>query len=377
MANLTEYDVQRLLDEPTAAVRAEAVAKVADLHRRRTLTASERSLAEEIFRIMVHDADASVRAALSEHLKHNPAVPHDVAMELARDVEEVAAPMLHFSLVFSDKDLIDLIRTRSHAHQQAIAGRAAVSEAVASEIVDHGDAQAVTTLVRNPGAEVSERVGAKIIDLFSGSELVMDEMAQRPALPPKLAERMVTLVSENMRLHLAAAAKMPPAVSERLIALARERATLDLLPADAPEHEVVAFVEQLHLKDRLTPSLLLRALCTGEPAFFEAGLAQLCDIPMGNARQLVHDDGSRGLPSICMTASLPEQMFPAVRLAVDTIRETAFDGAADGRPHFRHSVVDAFALYLKGVAPDSVESLLARLDSSDYMLANTPDVASG
>ncbi len=54
-------------------------------------------MAEQIFRIMVKDAEVRVREALAINLKENPNVPHDVAVTLAKDVDQVALPVLRFS----------------------------------------------------------------------------------------------------------------------------------------------------------------------------------------------------------------------------------------------------------------------------------------
>eukprot|EP00658_Telonema_sp_P-2_P045855 TRINITY_DN33877_c0_g1_i1.p1 TRINITY_DN33877_c0_g1~~TRINITY_DN33877_c0_g1_i1.p1 ORF type:complete len:170 (-),score=13.33 TRINITY_DN33877_c0_g1_i1:98-607(-) len=92
------------------------------------LTESERQIAEDIFRVMLRDAAVRVRQALSESLKDNPDVPHDVAASLAQDVDEVAMPVIEFSSVLTDKDLIDIVRTRGTDVQKVVAGRRDVSE---------------------------------------------------------------------------------------------------------------------------------------------------------------------------------------------------------------------------------------------------------
>ena len=48
-------------------------------------------------------------------------------------------------------------------------------------------------------------------------------------------------------------------------------------------------VTQLRAKGRLTPALILRALCMGEIRFFEAAAAELAGIPFENAQVLARD----------------------------------------------------------------------------------------
>jgi hypothetical protein len=94
--------------------------------------------------------------------------PGNVVVKLANDEYDVAAPLLEFSNVLSDDDLIDIVARQSEAHRIAIAGRAKVTERVGEAIVEHGGETAVTRLVRNQkaelGQEVIERLVAKATD---------------------------------------------------------------------------------------------------------------------------------------------------------------------------------------------------------------------
>ena len=70
---------------------------------------------------------------------------------------------------------------------------------------------------------------------------------------------------------------------------------------------------------RLTPSLILRALCMGDLAFFETALAVRARVPVENAQILVHDAGGNGLGSLYRKAGLPENLLPVFRVAVDAV----------------------------------------------------------
>ena len=77
------------------------------------------------------------------------------------------------------------------------------------------------------------------------------------------------------------------------------------------------FVAHLHKHDRLTASLLLRALAHGHMSFFEWGLSQLSAIPHHRTWMMVHDAGPLGLRAIYERTGLPARLFPAFRAAVD------------------------------------------------------------
>jgi uncharacterized protein (DUF2336 family) len=102
---LTNQDVQRLLAEPSASTRAEVAAKLGVHLDDADLTESERRLAEDIVRRMSRDVEARVRQALAESVMLVSALPHDVAVTLAKDVETIALPVIRMSLVLTDDDL--------------------------------------------------------------------------------------------------------------------------------------------------------------------------------------------------------------------------------------------------------------------------------
>ena len=180
---LSSADVAKLLQDPNVENRADAAAKVASTFGTSELTDGERKIAEDIFRVMLRDAAVRVRQALSESLKDNPDVPRDVATSLAQDVDEVAIPLIEFSSVLTDEDLIGIVRTRDSSVQKAVAGRKDVSEDLADVLADTGDEEVVATLVGNEGARIKESTFGKVLDKFAGSDIVKAPMAQRGELP--------------------------------------------------------------------------------------------------------------------------------------------------------------------------------------------------
>lgn len=362
---LTEQDVERLLADPSADVRAETAAKIAIGFDSGELTAKERRLAEEIFRVMVKDAEVRVRAALAENLKESLAVPHDVAVSLARDVDSVALPVLESSEVLTDRDLVEIIRGQGVAKQRAIATRKSVSEAVSEALVDAGDETALTRLVANPGAEISEGALGRVVDAFGDGADVQEAMVGRPWLPVTIAERLVTLVSEHLKEELAARHELPAALATDLILRSRERATITL-STESDEGDVEVLVKQLRENGRLSASIVLRALCMGDVRFFEAALAELAGVSLMSTRKLIHDSGFLGLQGIYEQARLPAAQLTAVRAAVDVLRETDYDGRAHDRERFSRRLIERVLTHYDDLGvefeSDDLEYLLAKMN---------------
>ena len=154
--NLSQDDVLRLLKDPSGENRKEAAIKIASNYSAEDLTPEERAIAEDILRAMARDVEISVRAALSENLKEYAGLSHDIAVTMANDVDSVALPVIRFSDVLSDDDLLAIVQTHGTEKQAAVAQRPSVSVQVADALVDTGKEEVVATLVGNDGADISD-----------------------------------------------------------------------------------------------------------------------------------------------------------------------------------------------------------------------------
>jgi uncharacterized protein (DUF2336 family) len=359
---LTEADVVRLLTDPSGDTRAVTAEKIAKGLGSSALTNRERELAIEIVREMVKDAEVRVREALSRNLKSSHDLPHDVALLLARDVESVALPVLEFSTVLTDEDLVDIVRRSNGSKQVAVARRKTVSAIVVDALIESKNGEAVATLVGNEGADLSEAALQRVIDSYGGEQAVQGSLVQRRDLPITVAERLVALVSESLREYLVTHHELPAAVATDLVLESRERATVSLLPPGAQSEDVEQLVHQLRVNGRLTPSLMLRSLCMGDMQLFEASLAALARTSTDNARILIHDGGNLGLKSLYMRAGLPERLYPAFRVAVDVWAETEFDGLDRDRERHVCRMIERILTQFEDVGQENLEYLLKKLN---------------
>ncbi|MBM3485303.1 MAG: DUF2336 domain-containing protein [Alphaproteobacteria bacterium] len=371
--NLSKADVQQLMDDPSEQNRASAASKIAANFGGDAFTADERRIAEDIFRVMVRDTAVRVREALSMELKDCPSISHDVARALASDVESVSLPVLQFSTVLTDDDLIEIVQTSAPVKQKAIASRKVVSAPVADALVDTKNEEVVSTLVANDGADITETSLQKVVDKLGDRPSVNQPLALRAKLPVAVAERLVTMVSESLREHLLKNHNIAPETVSDLVLQSREKATLNLISAKASTEDVKELVEQLHRNGRLTPSIVLRAVCMSDLPFFEHGVAKLSHVPLKNARLLIHDDGRLGLSAILKKAGVPEYLFPAFRAAIDVSHETDYDGGDDNQERFQRRMLERILTHFEdpkaGIGEADVEFLLGKLAKIDVRFA--------
>jgi len=359
-SSLTQADVAHLLAEPSPSVRAEVADKLAREIDGTSLTEAELRIAHDIVRIMAQDAELAVRRALSESLRSATQLPRDVALRLAKDVEAVALPILISSPVLTDADLMALVKSGSSSKQEAIASRTSVSEQVAGALVTHGSEGAVATLMGNAGAHITAASLGSAIDRFGDSDRVKTAMVYRAELPVAIAERLVVIVSEMLQSYLVRHHELPVAVATDIVLRSRERATLQVSIGSGAQ-ELERLVRQMHRNQRLTPLLVLRALCLGDLAFFEVAMAVMAKVPITNARILIDDAGPSGLASLYEKAGMPPRLLPAVRVAVDVVRGTEFDGGERDRERYRSRVITRILTQFEDLPQEDHDYLLDKL----------------
>lgn len=361
---LSRADVQALLDDPSAASRARTAEKIAAQYGGDTLTAEERRLAEDVVRLMAKDVEQSVRAALSNSLKNCPDLAHDIALAMAADVDEVALPILQYSSVLTDADLIELVRAQGTAKRAAVARRAEVPETVADALVETGDEDAIAALVANEGAAISERAYRRVVEEFGNNERIAAPLVGRASLPVAIAERLVHIVSERLRAELVGRHALPADVAADVVLQSRERATLGLL-AGADNPSTAELVDHLHRNGRLTPTIILRALCLGDMEFFELGVAARAGITAEAARILIHDSGALGLPALMERARLPQEMQRVLHAAVEVANEIQYDGEPHDRERFRRRMLERVLTHMEdpgaALGDDNADYLLEKL----------------
>ncbi|WP_292070450.1 DUF2336 domain-containing protein [Brevundimonas sp. UBA7534] len=365
-ARLTEMDIRRLVQAADEDERAEAAHKLCRSMERAPLDQAERIAAQKIIRLLAQDAAELVRRAMAVTLKASDLIPHDVARRLAADVDSIALPVIGASPVFTDEDLIEIVRAGSTLRQAAVAGRARVSRDVAGVMAAEASEQAVRILVANDNADLSEQALSVVVDRFPESEDVVTAIAYRQALPLHVTERLIELAGDAVRDHLIQAHAIAPETAIRLATFARERATVDLIDQASSTADLGAFVVQLNARKALTPSLMLRALARGQMAMFEHGLAELANTPHSRAWLMVHDAGPLGLKAIYDRAGLPPRLFQAFRAGVDTWKALSAEGIDTSGEVFRQRMLERFLTQRPNAMRDDLAYLMERLDQPAY-----------
>jgi len=187
-----------LADDDDDDVRAELARKIGRLMPDLAREESEklRALTIETLEKLAADQLPRVRAILAEEIKALDCVPKRVVKMLARDTEMmVAAPILEYSPLLSDGDLMEIIATaKANEALSAIARRRFLSANVSDAIATSLDIPAVAALLANPNAQVREKALNRIIEQAEKIRSWHRPLALRAELSKRAIKRIASFV---------------------------------------------------------------------------------------------------------------------------------------------------------------------------------------
>ncbi len=324
--NITKEDIELLVREPSAPMRMRICEKISGGYNSGLYSESEHRLANEIFRLLLKDTEMKVRLMMADALKDNMQVPHDIIWALANDRHEIAVPILQYSHVLSEEDLIAIVQaTREHPKLKAIARRDSISRPLSHALIEKGDHEITRELLSNKGASIAETSMDAVLEEFASEQSVLEELVLRGGLPYHFAEKLFSSVSDTLKKQLTRKYKMNQHVVEEASVSARETAMLQFISPWMSQHDINHLVNEMHRNNRLTDSVIIRSLCIGDLRFFETAIAKRVGIPVSNARILLIDPGPLGFKALYDSSGLPASFYEAIRVMLKiALEETQY-----------------------------------------------------
>lgn len=357
---------ESVLDRSDPNSRIEAASYVASVFANQATTKRENEISLAILHMLASDIEKDVRVAVAEQVKESTELPRAMALAMVDDIEEVAVPIIRFSRVLSESDLVDVIESGELAKQIAVARRDSVSERVSAALVETGREEVVVTVLDNPNAEISEPSYGRVLDLFPQSERVHKSMAERAALPMSAVERLVTCAAIEIQERMIKRYKIAPEEAKRLVTQAREgvlvRSAAERSAADlGDDHEFAGLAGRLQSKDQLSPSLVLRALASGELGLFDSAMSVLGGLEIEHTRTFLYKRGIGGLRMVFRNTGLPQPLFRPIKLALEIVEATAEVGKKPDRHGLSRAIVACWVKNFEGLQAGPPEKVVASL----------------
>jgi uncharacterized protein (DUF2336 family) len=322
-----------------AGERAEATRALARAWLISDLSADDRIAAEGALLMLLDDPSPLVRQAMSEVFARSPDAPATIVRALAADQPSIALPVLEYSPLLIDADLVDIVATGTSDMQCSIARRINLPSSVSAAIAEVGSAAAALELIENAYAELAPFSWDRIVERHGHLAAIREAMLLLEGLPAATRAALVAKLSNTLAQFAAARNWLSPERAGRLADESRERSTISIAARSRGE-DMHGLVQHLRATGQLNAGLILRALLSGNLELFEAALAQLADLPLARVTALVHDRGNASLQALLIRAGLPESTFVAFRVALEAGRETGYVDTTGGAERLRRRMVE-------------------------------------
>lgn len=313
------------------AVRTAVAEKLADLAAAGSPQESTRlrEMANEALMLLAKDQAVRIRQILSETLQEVADAPAELIRRLAWDVESiVATPVLKYSPVLDDKDLIEIIVAKpSSGAISAVSERDGVSGDVSDAIVDSNDVEAVALLLGNESAQIREETLDRVIEGAEKIDVWHIPLAMRPKLPSKAAVKIARVVADDVLKRMQARQDLPDEITSTVRDVVLQRLG-DGVAVKAEHHGGSAskfggmHPDQSHVFDRaasewaagnLDEGTLLRELAHGDMDFAKAIIAVMADVPYRTVDQVRETRSIKGAVALSWRAGLSAKAAEVVQ----------------------------------------------------------------
>jgi len=255
---------------------------------------------------LIERMDAVTLVPLSEALSTTDLAPGETIRRLAfHDDPLVAAPVLRNSNRLSERDLVEIAKTRGQQHLLAISGRRALNEALTDALMRLGDVNVSNALAHNPGARFSECGYATLVGRAERDESLTEKLGLRLDIPGNLLRELLAKATDIVRARFLTAPR--PVVQGKAKTQGSCAATAGPIGVARPKIDYTqaqSEVLALNRAGKLNDSIVNRFAVRSEYTNVVAALSLKTEVKVDAIEPLLQSDRVYGLIVACKAARL-------------------------------------------------------------------------
>ncbi len=155
--------------------------------------------------------------------------------------------------------------------------------------------------------------------------------------------------------------RLSPEIADQSIAHGQENITLDIADPEESHVHLQQLLRQLHTKGRLTPTLVLRSLCTGYLGFFETASARCASVDQANIQALITNGDQKDAEALYKAAKLPRSVAEVVAVPSKLHANIDDPDSIKGREPFQAQLIESCRARYPDLIAGKPESLTTKL----------------
>ncbi len=291
-----------LATDPEDEVRVELARKIGRLLPNLSSDAREhvRRLTIQTLELLAEDELPRVRQILAEEIKLLDCVPKRVIAKLARDIECVSAPILEYSPLLSDADLIEIVTTAQARHALVVvARRSALDASVSDVLAEVMDVPSVAALLENASSHIRQKTIDKIIDHAARIHEWHEPLVMREELSQRAIRRIAGFVCSSLIDRLATRHQLDSDTQVLLRQKLRERMDAEKGAGSA------ASVATARLRDgTLDENVVMTAAREGQREVVVQALSLLAAMPAETVQRILDTYSAKPVTALVWRAGL-------------------------------------------------------------------------
>ncbi len=338
---LTIQDFKQLQQNPLPESRAAIASKIGHHLDHAAKESAVYQIACEIAFYLQKDLEKTVRVALTQSVHKSEDSPKQLIILLAMDSEDdVALPVLKFSPLIDDQDLIDLLPKIDKAVRlTAIAERTFLSVTVTSMLAERNLEEIAVTLLANDSAIIDEEVILQIAYKHSVSKPVLNRMMKRMPLPAAAVNHMVKMQQSGGQEN-AAPSEIRSFSSLEKEELKNDVLTLMFLGRKPDVKACERMIEQLEEQNKISAAFIILALCLGHEQLFTVHMVRNTGIPADRVEALCKV-GEQEFSLLMNKSGISPSLYQLIHHSYQSMIKHLQAGAEEGSKEFAALMVES------------------------------------
>ena len=293
-----------------------------------------RDQALEVMERLAHDSLPRVRAILAEEIKSSRHVPAYIVKQLAQDLELiVCAPVLEYSPLLSDEDLIEIVAgAHVEGRLSAISKRHQIGENLSDAIVASFDVSAIAALLANPNSQIREEALDRVVESASEVEAWHQPVILRADLSLRAVRRIAGFVSASLLRTLSERAGLDESTASFLNKKVRERIESEGLGADteAAENHIISQVKAAQASGTLNDEFVLSAIDENNRRLVASALAALAEVPKTVVERILVSQSGKAITALVWRSKLSMRVSVKIQAVLAKLPNTKMALAREG-----------------------------------------------
>ncbi len=274
---------------------------------------------------LINKAEKDLKSAIAERIATHEKLPLRMALNFANDEIDIANPILRFSQVLNDTDLIYIIKSQTPKHWKAIAQREIISPIIIDILADTNDLDTAIMLAQNKSIVLTDYSMMIFSEKSGESKELANSLIDRSELTEVLASKIYKLVGEELKLKIKNKYPLSDVkkVEDVIDSIVFEFVEKEEVKQE-PTGDMIVAAEMMLAKGTLTPHIMVQNLKRGQTQNFIAMFSVYCGLPPETILKMITQRSGQGLAVACKALKIMKSDFITIYLLTSRLRGEEF-----------------------------------------------------